>query len=99
MKILYDIEQCENILIRLNELMDCLGRCDKQLYDELATIESSWEGDASLMFLVNAYQNEEYYLKNLILFKDALSTLTGIHNLYNEAKSLVDKKFKEIRYG
>ena len=99
MRILYDIDQCEEILQSVVTLLDEVNGVDRQLYEELAELGTLWEGDASVAFQKSAYLEEETYLKQKALFEDALNTLLQIHRDYCEAKELVDRKFKEIEYG
>ena len=99
MNIQYDIDQCQGILQRLIDSIEKIEKCDQQLYSELAIIESFWEGTASESFFENAYHNEESYLKNLVLFKEAAKAMVQIHNSYYSAKELVDNKFREIENG
>lgn len=99
MRILYDIDQCEEILQSVVTLLDEVNGVDRQLYEELAELGTLWEGDASVAFQKSVCLEEETYLKQKALFEDALNTLFQIHRDYCEAKELVDRKFKEIEYG
>lgn len=99
MKLQYDIDQCGEILRRLEELIDCIDSNDETLYSELTALKPLWESNASLLFLQKVYNNEENYFEQLILFKEALATLIDMHKDYCDVKELVDNKFREIRNG
>ena len=99
MKIQYDIDRCNDILKNLNNLIDCIDSCNQHLYNELSTIETIWDSNASFLFLQKVCENEENHIKLLVLFKEALSALTRIHSAYCDAKDLVDNKFREIQNG
>lgn len=99
MRILYDIDRCEEILQSIVALLDEVNMVDRQLYEELAELGALWEGDASVTFQKSVSLEEETYLKQKALFEETLNTMARIHQDYCDAKELVDRKFKEIEYG
>ena len=99
MNIYYDIDRCEAILNRLNELVDRIDRYDEQLYRELETLDSFWKSDASSLFLQNVCETEALYVLQLSLFKSGLEAMNALHKKYREAKESVEKKFRELQNG